>query len=292
MVTILGNGAWGQALASLLKENQQEFIFWDRVSPIDPSGIVLISTPAQVIRDLLTSHKESLKNTTIINTSKGIEKSTHLLPFQIAREILGLDVKYFSLMGPSFASEVVLKMPTMVSLGTFGNRALGNKIENIFQTDFFRIQQSDSNEAIELCGAFKNIYAVGCGIAEGLGFLGNTRAKLIALAYLEIANLCQKLNYKIDDDAGAGTIGDLVLTCSSTDSRNFRFGKLLAGMKISDALEQINKTVEGYGNVFSVPYFSHKTGLRMPVANFIYKTVLNDSPDLVEERFRSFIKKI
>ncbi len=291
MVTILGRGAWGQSLGFLLKENKQEFIFWDRKSKISPNSIVLIATPAQAIRGLLLSNKENLKNSVIINTSKGIEKDTHLLPFQIAREVLGGSIKYFSLMGPSLASEVVLKMPTMVSLGTFGNRALGSKIEDLFQTDFFRIKQSDSNEAIELCGAFKNIYAVGCGIAEGLGFLGNTKAKLIALAYLELTDLCQKLNYKIDKDAGAGTIGDLILTCSSTASRNFRFGKLLVGMSTSDALEQINKTVEGYGNVFSVPYFSQKTGLALPVATFAYETVKEDSPERVEKRFRELIKK-
>ncbi len=138
----------------------------------------------------------------------------------------------------------------------------------------------------------KNIYAVGCGIAEGLGFLGNTRAKLIALAYLELTDLCQKLHYKVDKDGGAGTIGDLILTCSSTASRNFRFGKLLAGMTIADALKQIEDTVEGYGNTFSVPYFIKKTNLELPVANFVYQTVKNDSPDRVEDRFRSFIKQI
>lgn len=292
MITILGKGGWGQALGFLLKENKQDFMFWDRGSSIDPASIVVIAIPTKAIREVLSLNREILKNSVIINTSKGIEKTTHQLPFQIAREVLGDNVKYFSLMGPSFASEVVLKMPTMVSLGTFGNRRQGGKIEDLFQTDFFRIKQSDSNEAIELCGAFKNIYAVGCGIAEGLGFLGNTRAKLIALAYLELTDLCHKLHYSVDKDAGAGTIGDLILTCSSTASRNFRFGKLLAGMTIVDALKQVESTVEGYGNTFSIPYFIKKTSLELPVADFIYKTVKNDSPDLIVDRFRSFIKKI
>src|SRR3989344_99776 len=160
MVTILGEGAWGHALASLLEENKKEYVFWDRKSPIDSKSMVIIAVPTQAIREVLTKNKSYLKNATIINTAKGVEKDTNRLPFEIAKEILGNNIKYSALLGASFASEVELKMPTLVNLCCLEDgETICPIVRAYFQTDYFRVRLTESVQAIELAGALKNIYA-------------------------------------------------------------------------------------------------------------------------------------
>lgn len=293
MITILGRGAWGHALASVLEENKKEYIFWDRKSSIDPKNIVVMAIPTQAIREVLTARRKDLSSSIIVNTSKGIEKGTHKLPFQIAIEVLGKDIKYLSMFGPSFASEVEEKMPTMVNLCSMNTgKELVDKIKKIFETDYFRVGLTQSVEAVELAGGLKNIYAIASGISEGLGFSTNTKAQLIGIAYKETFDLCKGLGFIVAPNAIVGIMGDLVLTCSGPESRNFRFGKYLTKLSVSEALIQVASTVEGRNNCLSVSYFTKKSGLDLKLANFVYQTVKNDSPQHVAGEFKSFIKKI
>jgi glycerol-3-phosphate dehydrogenase (NAD(P)+) len=293
MITIIGEGVWGTALSTLFKQNKKEFIFWDKQSKIDGSSIVLMTLPTQAIRVVLEANKENLKEAAIINASKGIELETLKLPFQITREVLGEKVKYFSLIGPSFASGLQKKTPTMVNLGCFlQDQILNEEIKAFFQTDYFRVRISASVEALELSGALKNVYAIACGIAEGLNFSANTRANLISLAYMEISKLCQKLNYKIDEDALESVLGDLILTCSSSESRNFRFGKLVTEVSISEALQQINSTVEGCDSALAIPEFSQRNNIELPLAAYVYETIKLDKPSEVLSRFAAFVKTL
>ena len=293
MITIIGEGVWGTALSTLFKQNKKEFIFWDKQSKIDGSSIVLMTLPTQAIRVVLEANKENLKEAVIINASKGIELETLKLPFQITREVLGEKVKYFSLIGPSFASGLQKKTPTVVNLGCFlQDQILNEEIKAFFQTDYFRVRISASVEALELSGALKNVYAIACGIVEGLNFSANTRANLISLAYMEISKLCQKLNYKIDEDALESVLGDLILTCSSSESRNFRFGKLVTEVSISEALQQINSTVEGCDSAFAIPEFSQRNNIELPLAAYVYETIKLDKPSEVLSRFAAFVKTL
>jgi glycerol-3-phosphate dehydrogenase (NAD(P)+) len=293
MITIIGEGVWGTALSTLFKQNKKEFIFWDKQSKIDGSSIVLMTLPTQAIRVVLEANKENLKEAAIINASKGIELETLKLPFQITREVLGEKVKYFSLIGPSFASGLQKKTPTMVNLGCFlQDQILNEEIKAFFQTDYFRVRISASVEALELSGALKNVYAIACGIAEGLNFSANTRANLISLAYMEISKLCQKLNYKIDEDALESVLGDLILTCSSSESRNFRFGKLVTEVSISEALQQINSTVEGCDSALAIPEFSQRNNIELPLAAYVYETIKLDKTSEVLSRFAAFVKTL
>jgi glycerol-3-phosphate dehydrogenase (NAD(P)+) len=252
-----------------------------------------MTLPTQAIRVVLEANKENLKEAVLINASKGIELETLKLPFQITREVLGEKVKYFSLIGPSFASGLQKKTPTVVNLGCFlQDQILNEEIKAFFQTDYFRVRISASVEALELSGALKNVYAIACGIVEGLNFSANTRANLISLAYMEISKLCQKLNYKIDEDALESVLGDLILTCSSSESRNFRFGKLVTEVSISEALQQINSTVEGCDSAFAIPEFSQRNNIELPLAAYVYETIKLDKPSEVLSRFAAFVKTL
>jgi glycerol-3-phosphate dehydrogenase (NAD(P)+) len=285
MITIIGRGVWGSALGSLLKENNYEFKFWDRKSKIDP-GIIIIATPSKAIREVFSSNRNELSKSVIINTSKGIERKTNFLPFQIANEVLG-GIKYFSLMGPSFAKDIQAKNSTSVCLA--GEEDF-EKYAKLFITNFFEVKFSDCTPALELGGAFKNIYAISCGLAEGLGLDKKVRANLIKIAKKEIEEICKALNFSIEKNALDAIFSDLEMTCSSIESRNYKFGKYLAKSSPEEALKNVNSTVEGYDNSFSVPYFKNISGLKLPLANFVYESVCGEEE--IEKRFFKIIKLV
>lgn len=287
-ISVLGNGAWGSALGRLLTANDHQVIYWDKKSQINPYEAVVVAIPAQEIRGVMKNYGSNLRKAVIINSSKGIEKKSHQIPSQIIKETIGRDIEYFTLIGPSFAKEVDLKMPTLVNLG--GNNGKTQKICNLFETDYFRVRPTKSIEALELAGALKNVYAIACGITEGLGFAINTRAKLITIAYEEFQRLAANLKYEIDKDAGPGILGDLVLTCSSIESRNFRFGKYITEYSIKESIEKVSSTIEGYGTTFSVLYFSEKSS--MPLGEFVLRVIEENNPRAVGRKFAEFVKKI
>lgn len=287
-IKIVGDGAWGTALGKLLTFNGHDVSFWNQINQIEFLDAVVVAVPTQAIRSVLEKYGRNLSKATIINSAKGIEKISHKLPSQIVKEILGAEIKYFTLMGPSFAQEVNQQMPTLVNLG--GSDGKIQQVSDLFETDYFRIRPTKSVEALELSCALKNVYSIACGIADGLGFKINTRAKLITIAYEEFQKLASKLKYHIDEDARPGILGDLVLTCSSTESRNFRFGKDLTKYSITESVEKIHSTIEGYNTAFSIPYFSEKSA--MPLAKFVLKVIKEDSPKNIGSEFAEFVKEI
>lgn len=290
-IIILGQGKWGQAMASLFTKNNKDFSFWQRDSEIQDNSILVNCLPTQAIREVLEKYGKNLKNFIIVNGAKGIETNTHKIPFEIVKDVLGEDVDYFTLIGPGFSQEIINQMPTIVNIGyvKINNASL---VKDLFQTDYFRVRLVDEVEALELSGAFKNIYAIASGIADGLGFETNTKTKLIVVAIEELYRLAKSLTLVINEDMIAGTVGDLILTCSSSESRNFSFGKLLAKEKVSKALSIVGETTEGYHTVESLPYFEEKANVKLGLANFVYEAIKNDNPEKIRELFIKFVENV
>jgi glycerol-3-phosphate dehydrogenase (NAD(P)+) len=287
-INILGNGAWGTALGNLLANNGHKVFFWDKKTQIDPLDYIVVAVPAQAIRSVIKNYGQNLRKAVIINSAKGIEKKSHQIPNQIIKEVLGEEIEYFTLIGPSFAREVNRRMPTLVNLG--GSNGKTQCTSDLFETDYFRVRPTKSIEAIELAGALKNVYAIASGIAEGLGFEINTRAKLITIAIEEIRKLASALDYKMDEDSRPGTLGDLILTCSSLESRNFSFGRYIVEYSVEESLKRVNSTVEGYDTAFSVLHFSERSP--MPLGEFVLRVIEENNPKTVGEKFADFVKKI
>lgn len=287
-VTILGNGAWGTAVGALFAENGHIVLFWDG-EKIEDNALIFCALPTQAIRVVLEKAGFP-KNSIFVNGAKGIEKDTHFLPFQIVTEVLP-KVNYLTLMGPSFSEEVIKKMPTLVNLG-YRNEKTAQQTKEILQTDYFRVKLTKSVRALELSAAFKNIYAIACGVAEGLGYGVNTRVKLMLLAIEELSCLRQKLDFSMDENALPATIGDLILTCSSEESRNFRFGKILATNSPSESLKKVGSTVEGYYTAESVSYFENESNVKLPLARFVFELIHENKENEVRERFINFVKKV
>lgn len=288
-VTIAGNGVFGKAMFHVLQQNNVSVRMAKREEPITDADILVLCVPAQAIRDVLklvTFPKKGI----IVNTAKGIERKTHAFPFQIVTEIFGKKVEYYSLMGPSFAQEINEHMPTLVNLGYQKNAAHPKFIQKLFQTDFFRVRLNEGVAVLEIAAAMKNVYAIGCGLVDGLGYGENTKAKIQILAIEEMIRLFHGLHLRMSRDMIAGTVGDLILTCAGRDSRNFRFGKLFSQYSTADALTKINSTVEGYDSLFSLPVLQQRAGVKLPLASFIARVVKDKHGNLKKE-FEEFVRK-
>ena len=266
-ITVLGKGIFGRAIGSLLEFNKVPFVFVDIDLPmIVSTDLLFITVPTQFVRQALTENAQFIKpSTAMVNCAKGIEKDSYLLPFQIIAQVASPSA-YYSLIGPSFAEEIVTQAPTLMSLGYAQEDHL-SLISDLIQTPFFRVQPTPDFAALELSAALKNVYAITCGYAHGLGFKMNTRAQLITLALQEFATLAQAMSINHHGLAQPGIVGDLLLTCSSIESRNFTFGSLLATMSATDALQKAGPTIEGYHSSISIQALSQKYNIPLPLAS-------------------------
>ena len=276
-IAVLGAGAWGTALSRLVADATCE------------QKVYVLAVPTNALRDVLETLKDKIGDKTlIINASKGIEYGTHKLPCEIIEEVLGKNIHYFSLIGPGFANGVINKNPTIVNLG-YVNLKYVESAKALFQSPYFDVMPTECLHAIEMMGAFKNIYAIGCGVAEGLGYGANTRTKLIVFAYQELKRLLSAMDYNYSESAEIAFLGDLVLTCNSTESRNFMLGKLLVHNSTKNCLEQIGETTEGLFSISSVRSFEQQAHIKLPLAKLIHDIIDSNDYNQTKRLFNHFI---
>lgn len=287
-ITIVGNGVFGNAMLHVLQQNTKHVSIAKRGEQINDADVVVLCVPAQAMRDVLPLISFPNKIGIIVNTAKGIERNSHQFPYQLVKEAFGNRVEYYSLMGPSFAQEIMLDMPTLVNIGYNSGAVHKSIIQELFHTGYFHARLTEGVEVLEVSSAMKNIYAIGCGISQGLGYGENTKAKLLTLAIEELQDLFRGLQLYVDADSTAGTIGDLILTCATRESRNFRFGKYLVTYPAAVALEKVNSTVEGYNSIRSLNLLQKKAGVTLPLATFI-STIVHGTERDIKKRFDNFM---
>lgn len=261
---IIGGGAWGTALAATLAGNGPVTL-WAReaevVSAVNtsrenslflpgislPAGItattnladvaacaiVLVVVPAQHLRSVLAQAALPAA-TPILLCAKGIEAGSHQLMVEVARDIVPGPIAILS--GPSFATEVARGLPCAITLAC-ADAALGERLVAAMARPTFRLYQSDDVVGAEIGGAVKNVLAIACGVVEGAGLGLNARAALIARGFAEMTRFGVARGGRAETLAGLSGLGDLVLTCSSDNSRNFRLGVGLGqGRPLADLL--------------------------------------------------------
>jgi glycerol-3-phosphate dehydrogenase (NAD(P)+) len=220
------------------------------------------------IKPLLSLGKP--KGILLIDTSKGLEKDSLLMHSQIVQEVLGADFakdQFQLLSGPSFAQELLENIPTSVSLAGLNKDHL-LKTQNLLGAKNFRLYISGDPIGCQIGGAAKNVVAIALGIAEGLGLGQNSRAALMNRGLIEIAKLGESLGAKPQTFLGLSCLGDLLLTCSSLMSRNFRFGTLLGqGHSPAEAEKIIASTIEGVSSASAIFALSKRQGLDLPICN-------------------------
>lgn len=322
-IAVIGAGSWGTTLASLLSEKGYDVSIWtheedlavqinrDRTNGVYLPGVTLppmlratfngkeitsaryiINTvPTQFVREIFGRVRPYIDDQAIIvSASKGIENTTLLTPSMVLKEIVGRPVAVLS--GPSFAREVVDRKPTAVTLATEDLKT-GLLLQEVLNTDYFRVYTHDDITGVEIGGALKNVIAIASGICDGLGLGHNSRAALITRGLSEMSRLGLKMNAREVTFTGLSGLGDLVLTCTDMQSRNFTVGyKLGKGMKLDDIVSQTKSVAEGIATTLSAHEMSSRYAIEMPITEQVYLTLYKDkSPvDAVKDLMNRSLK--
>lgn len=205
--------------------------------------------------------------------TKGFENETGLLPHQVVSATLADDLPTAVLSGPTFATEVAGGLPSAMTIASASDDYARHLAESI-STDSFRAYVSDDVVGVEVGGATKNIYAIGAGLSDGLGFGANARVALLTRGLAEMTRLGVALGARRETFMGLAGMGDLVLTSTDDQSRNRRFGLALArGMTADEALAGIGQVVEGYYAARAVYQVAARERIDMPIAAHIYRVL-------------------
>lgn len=307
-VSILGGGAWGTTLAQTLTDNGNKVLIRD-INPdfvlkinnehVHPffgmsipssisatldlneaasfSDVIVLCVPTKAMRMVLNELNKVLNSPKLfINVSKGIEPNTSLRVSEIvSEEISKENLKgYVALSGPSHAEEVILRKATALVAASY-DLELAKEVQNLFSNSkYMRVYTSDDVIGVEAGGAMKNAIAIVSGVASGLGLGENARAMLITRGIKEIVSIVLALGGKMETVYGLSGIGDLIVTASSMNSRNFQCGlKIGKGMNVEEAQGSIVQSVEGIRAIMAGYEIGIKYNLELPIINEAYKVV-------------------
>lgn len=294
-IGVVGAGAWGTALAQMLSTDGRDVVLWafepevveainsDHRNPqylpsialsnsiratrdlseLADLDIVLAVTPAQVLGRVLEGLTRPPRD--LVLCSKGIEAGTGRLMNDVARAASpGSAIAVLS--GPTFAHEVAGGLPTAVTLACEGGRDQWERLSPAIARPAFRPYYSDDVTGAEIGGSIKNVLAIACGVVDGLGLGQNARASLIARGYAEMLRFGEAMGAQAETLAGLCGLGDLVLTCSSTSSRNFSLGKALGeGRSAAELMADRTTVAEGAHTAPVLAELVQKRDLPMPI---------------------------
>ena len=301
-VFIVGAGAWGTALGVVAQEAGSEVTLWGRslqnveeintehrikylpgvtlsasiratedITEIKDSEIVILAVPCQTLRSVLETLKPHVsKKTIFVLACKGIEKGTSLLMSEVLEEVIpGANVAVIS--GPNFAPEIAKTLPTASTLAC-ANKIARDKVAEALNYVNFRLYLNDDIIGVQIGGAIKNVLAIACGVAYGYGLGENAMASLVTRGLLEMSRLGVQKGAERETFYGLSGLGDVILTCMGSQSRNYKLGRALGrGMSVDDILQSTKSTVEGFHTAHSVMTLADKLGAAMPVCSTVYK---------------------
>jgi glycerol-3-phosphate dehydrogenase (NAD(P)+) len=317
-VTVLGAGSWGSVLANLLVDNGHDVELWsrdqdqvdrlnkDHVNPaymkdftyssklhattdmkaaVKGADVILIVIPTKGIRQV--AHKLNAvladldQRSLIVHATKGLEQNTYKRPSEMIKE--EIDPKYrrdiVVLSGPSHAESVAIKDMTAVTAAC-ANLADAEKVQKLFSNSYFRVYTNDDVIGAEFGAALKNIIAIGAGALQGLGYHDNARAALITRGLAEIRRLGVAFGANPMTFIGLSGVGDLVVTATSKNSRNWRAGYQLGqGQKLDDVINNMGMVIEGVYTTKAAYELSKKRQVRMPITDALYR-VLYEGEDI------------
>lgn len=322
---VIGAGSWGTALAMVLADNGHEVRLWGhkeaQIEEINtyrtnhkylpdiklPQGItgyssldsalrdldiIILAVPTKAIRDVLKDIEQvSQLPLTVVHVSKGIEPDSLMrISEMIEADMSSSMLKdLVVLSGPSHAEEVSLRHPTTVAVSS-KNMIAAERIQDLFINQYFRVYTNPDIVGVEIGGALKNIIALASGITDGLGYGDNAKAALITRGLAEITRLGSAMGANPLTFSGLTGIGDLIVTCTSVHSRNWRAGNLLGkGQKLDEVLTNMGMVVEGVRTTKAAYQLAQKYEVDMPITNALYGVLfagkdVKDSVDLLMNR--------
>ena len=306
MIGVIGGGAWGTALAQVAASEGREVLLWARepdvveaingqhenavflpgsklhetvratgdLADLAQCSAWLVVTPAQHMRSVLEAAPRS--EVPLVLCSKGIEERSGSMLHHVAAEARPA-APIAVLSGPTFAHEVAAGLPTAVTLAA-EDQGLGEMLRDRIARPTFRIYVSDDVAGAEIGGAVKNVLAIACGVVDGKGLGQNARAALIARGFAEMTRFGLANGARRETLVGLSGMGDLVLTCSSTSSRNFSLGKGIGEGRSAAELMADRKTVaEGAFTAPVLARLAERMGIDMPVVAAVAKLLSGEA---------------
>lgn len=320
-IAILGTGNLGTTLALMMREKGHPITLWTveedvaeaimegRENPrylpghyipleiditleiaeaLTGAEIVILAVPSHAVREVTRRMAPHLSQEAIIvDFAKGMEVETELRMSQVIESELASGVRngIVAVSGPSIASELVRKLPTAVEISS-QEPFCAQRAKEVLETPFFKFYVNEDLAGVELGGVFKNVFAIGAGICDGLKLGVNTKASLVTKSLEELSTLGSALGAHPLTFMGLSGLGDLIVTCTSEHSRNRRFGeKIGGGMSIEEAKREIGQVIEGI-RASEVAYrVGKKFQLELPIVEQVYR-VLYQGADLREAIYR------
>ena len=310
-IAIVGAGAWGTALAMAARRAGCDVLIWafepevaDGIAQdnenrpylpgvkLDPAiratndlgdaaaaDIVLLAAPAQHLRRTVGPLAGQLApSTPLVICSKGIEQKTLSLMSEAVSSLFAAN-PIMILSGPTFASDVAAGLPTAVTLAADDIDA-AQRVADGLSSERFRPYSGNDVIGAQIGGAIKNVLAIACGIADGRGFGDNARAALITRGLAELTRLCVAKGGRAETIMGLSGMGDLVLTCTGTQSRNYSLGRAIGGGRtLADILDERNSVAEGVFTASAAVALAEQLAVDMPIATAV-DAVLNREADI------------
>lgn len=315
-IGVLGAGTWGMALARMLSNSGHGVTVWSALEQevdefsvtrrhpnlpgmVIPDAIAFTKDIAQVCTDmdilLFAVPSVFVRGTAkkaapyiadgqiIVDVAKGIEADTLFTMTQIIEdELKNPTVKLVALSGPTHAEEVAKDLPTTI-VSACSDQKAARLVQEVFSNSCMRVYTNDDVMGVELCGAMKNIMALGSGIALGLGYGDNTKAALITRGMAEIARLGMAMGCNPQTFYGLAGMGDLIVTATSVHSRNNRCGMLLGqGVAPDEAVRQVGMVVEGIHALAAAMRLMERYNVEMPIVKAV-NAVVNERADARKE---------
>jgi glycerol-3-phosphate dehydrogenase (NAD(P)+) len=305
-VAVLGTGSWGTAFSMVLADAGADVVLWGRrpevveaiagshenpdylpgiplpdtiTATTDPAAavrgaeVVVLAVPSQTLRGNLAEWSPHLPpDCVLVSLMKGIELGTTRRMSEVIAEATGASPERIAVVsGPNLAKEIALRQPA-ASVVACADEGVAEKLQQVCLTAYFRPYPNTDVVGVELGGAVKNVIALAVGMAEGMGFGDNTKASLITRGLKEISNLGVALGADPVTFAGLAGLGDLVATCSSSLSRNHRFGSRLGrGDTVEEILAEPHLTAEGYKSCQSILALGNKHDVEMPITQNVVR---------------------
>ena len=304
-ISVLGGGSWGTVLANLAASNQHSVTLWmrdssvidevnrnkrnskylpqleleegikatDDISTIENSELIIFCIPSDSFREVSEiASKYIAKTTQLVTATKGVEKEKFNLMSQVLNEYM-VDNPLGILSGPNLAKEIAEKQLSGTVIAS-KDVYLKKNVMEILGTDFFRVYENDDPYGVEMGGAIKNIYAIACGIADGLNSGENTVGMIMTRGLGEMSRLAVELGANPQTFLGLSGVGDLITTCASPLSRNHKFGKYIGeGLSVESATDEIGQTVEGLKTLKVVKVLADERNIKMPIVDSLYKII-------------------
>jgi glycerol-3-phosphate dehydrogenase (NAD(P)+) len=302
---VLGGGSWGTVLAYLASLNGNQVNLWMRdndlaetinntrinkrylpnldlrknitatsqIEDIKESDLIIFCVPSDAFRDVsLLASSFINENTFLVTATKGVEKDDFSLMSKILEEYYSKNLIGI-LSGPNLAEEIANHHLSGTVIAS-KHKILRDEVIQNLSTDFFRIYENDDPYGVEMGGALKNIYAIACGIADGLNSGENTIGMIMTRGLGEMSRLATDLGANPQTFLGLAGVGDLITTCASPLSRNHQFGKYIGeGLSVEEAKKKIGQTIEGLKTLKVVKNISDKHGVEMPIVDSLYKII-------------------